>query len=280
MDLAIVKIGITQISPLSSHILVSAITQLPLNDHTPPTAVITSIFWETRDDSHVELNPVCAMSTIPTRSTNLAITNICNSINILGFGLAKSRRLPAQKAQSQKRELTSQKSVQHFYVQGVKKLATQDFCEAIEKFNLALKINPNYAFAYNDRGVARYNLGDRNSALRDLDKAIELDDQNAKFYSNRAFMRGRMGDTTGALADYNLALTINPNCAKSYFSRGIIYYNFGNHAEALADFNSTISLNPNQAQAYYNRAVTRSTLGDDNGAIQDLMMSAQCRDSF
>ncbi|MER3493461.1 MAG: hypothetical protein C4323_14700, partial [Mastigocladus sp. ERB_26_2] len=45
---------------------------------------------------------------------------------------------------------------------------------AIADYTSALKINPNYADAYYNRGIARYNLGDNQGAIADLQKAAEL----------------------------------------------------------------------------------------------------------
>jgi tetratricopeptide (TPR) repeat protein len=48
---------------------------------------------------------------------------------------------------------------------------------AIADYNSALKINPNFVQAYGNRGVARYELGDKPGAISDLQKAAELSRQ-------------------------------------------------------------------------------------------------------
>jgi regulator of sirC expression with transglutaminase-like and TPR domain len=44
----------------------------------------------------------------------------------------------------------------------------------VADYNSTLKINPNYAQAYGKRGLARYQLGDKQGAINDLQKAAEL----------------------------------------------------------------------------------------------------------
>ena len=46
--------------------------------------------------------------------------------------------------------------------------------EAIKDFSKAIKLNPNYALAYNNRGIAKDNLGLYEEAIKDYDKAIKL----------------------------------------------------------------------------------------------------------
>ncbi|MFS8118818.1 MAG: tetratricopeptide repeat protein, partial [Microcoleus sp.] len=45
---------------------------------------------------------------------------------------------------------------------------------AIADFNEALRINPNYALAYANRGNIRAKLGDKEAAIQDFQKAADL----------------------------------------------------------------------------------------------------------
>jgi tetratricopeptide (TPR) repeat protein len=51
---------------------------------------------------------------------------------------------------------------------------------AIEDYNQALQINPNYAKAYYLRGVARALSGDKKGAIEDFQKAADLFQQQGK----------------------------------------------------------------------------------------------------
>jgi uncharacterized protein YjbI with pentapeptide repeats len=71
--------------------------------------------------------------------------------------------------------ITSQiATVDDFYRLGMADGQRGNHQEAIEYFNQALSLNPNYAPAYMARGVARYELSDRNGALRDAQQAAAL----------------------------------------------------------------------------------------------------------
>ena len=70
---------------------------------------------------------------------------------------------------------------------------------------------PTLAWAYNNRGSAKFNLKDYQGAIEDYDKAIELDPNYAKAYNNRGAAKGNLGDNQGAIKDYDKAIEIDPN---------------------------------------------------------------------
>lgn len=117
----------------------------------------------------------------------------------------------------------------------------QKYALAITDCSKAIKINPQYANAYNARGDAYYGQGKYELAIADYNKAIELKyDPLSQVYNNR----------------------------------GITYYQQGNYQQAIADYNKAIQIDPNYAEAYYYRGLSRSYLREKQAAIQDLKKAA------
>ena len=56
---------------------------------------------------------------------------------------------------------------------------------AIEDYNEALRLKPDFAQAYSDRGAAWYFKGEYQKAIADYDQAIQLEPDNARAYTNR-----------------------------------------------------------------------------------------------
>ena len=50
----------------------------------------------------------------------------------------------------------------------------QDYQGAIADYTKAIELNPNYADAYANRGIAKYNLNDMKGCCSDFRKAISL----------------------------------------------------------------------------------------------------------
>ena len=224
------------------------------------------------ENDSIQLNTTSPMPTIPLLPSQLVVTTIFNSIESLGFTNI-SGVFSGEQAES-RQEANLKVSTKKFYTQGLKNLEQQNLDGAIKNFTATININPQFASAYNDRGVARYKLGYKQSAIEDLTTAIELNPYRAKYYSNRGFMLTRLKHYTAAIADYNSALLLNPNLAQSYFDRGAIRLQMENSLAALADFESAIRLNNDFAKAYFNRGVIRYKLREVHGAFEDFQKAA------
>ena len=66
----------------------------------------------------------------------------------------------------------------------------------------AIRLNPQNAGAYHNRGVAYARLGQYERAIQDFDEAIRLNPQNAGAYHNRGVAYGRIGKSIEAERDF------------------------------------------------------------------------------
>ena len=74
----------------------------------------------------------------------------------------------------------------------------------------AIEVDPEYAWAWVNRGGVRRERGDLDGAIADHTKAIELDPGNAAAWNHRGYARRAKGDVAGAAADYAAALRVAP----------------------------------------------------------------------
>ena len=140
---------------------------------------------------------------------------------------------------------------------------------AIESYNKAIELNPQYADAYNNRGFAYEQLGNHQEAIKDYSKAIELDPQFAMAYNNRGNVYDDLGDYHHAISDYNKAIELDPQFAMAYYNRGLSYHRKKQYDKALEDFNKAIILDPNDAKTYYSRGLVFDDKQQYNRAIED-----------
>jgi len=108
----------------------------------------------------------------------------------------------------------------HDYTQSLhqeqKKIADLISClHEIETRTQTIRINPNYAEAYYNRGIAYQNLGEKQGAIGDYTEAIRINPSYADAYYNRALIRADLGDKKGGVEDLREA-------AKFFFEEGDI----------------------------------------------------------
>ncbi|MDR2717539.1 MAG: tetratricopeptide repeat protein [Treponema sp.] len=144
-----------------------------------------------------------------------------------------------------------------------------DYDRAIADYTQAIRLNPNYTIAYANRATAYIGKSDLDRAITDYNQAIRLDPNNVIAYYNRGKTYDTKKDYDRAIADYTQAIRLDPNHVDSYIMRGNTYYRKGDLDRAITDYTQAIRLNPNYAEAYANRGNVYANKGDWNRAIAD-----------
>lgn len=108
--------------------------------------------------------------------------------------------------------------------------------EAIADYNKAIRLNPDYALAYNNRGLVYRKLGKYKKALKDYTKAIEIDPYYAEAYAKRGAVYQFTGQVEKALKEFNKAIEIMPYFAGMYYNRGVAYEQLSKYKQAIKDF--------------------------------------------
>src|SRR4029078_851708 len=112
-------------------------------------------------------------------------------------------------------------------------------------------------------------LAESARAIADYDNAIRLDPNNADFYKNRGDAFLNAGKYDRAFADYSQAISTKPT-ALLYASRALVFSNKADYDRAIADCDQALKLDPNNDTAYNNRAFALIRQGDYDRAIGDL----------
>lgn len=111
--------------------------------------------------------------------------------------------------------------------------------------------------------------GEFQSAIDQFNKAVEMDPEFLDAYVKRAFAYSMLKEYEKAVTDYTRLIELNPNFAVAYLSRGSAFNKLERFHEALADFDKVIILDPSNSEAYNNRGWSKKGLGDKDGACDD-----------
>ena len=141
--------------------------------------------------------------------------------------------------------------------------------DAIADYDEAIRLKPDFAKAYSNRGNAKTALGRHVDAITDCDEAIRLKPDFAKAYSNRGNAKTALGRHVDAIADYDEAIRLKPDFAEVHSNRGNAKTALGRHVDAIADYDEAIRLKPDFAEAYSNRGNAKTALERYDDAITD-----------
>lgn len=163
-----------------------------------------------------------------------------------------------------------------FYLQATDKLQRNNLEGAQKDFDQAIRLNPEYASAYNERAGIKFRRGDRQGALSDLNQAIKIDPEFADPYGGRGILRAVTGNLQGAQSDVEKAVRLKPEIG--YTARGMVRWYGSDLRGARSDFDQALSLDSDFKEAYAvhtYRGVLHWQLGNTDGAMQDLNRSIQ-----
>ena len=124
-------------------------------------------------------------------------------------------------------------------------------------------------------GCLLWEGGKSEKALSAYDMAIRLQPDYAEVYNNRGNIKSELGSHDAALDDYDEAIRLNPNFAEVYSNRGSIKFRLGKHAAALTDLNEAIRLQPGFMNAYINRGIAQLGLNEIDEAEVNLQKALE-----
>jgi tetratricopeptide (TPR) repeat protein len=174
--------------------------------------------------------------------------------------------LPFSSAQAAK---SKESPAQELFAQGVEALNQGDTNLSLEKFNAALKLDPEMPEAYINRGIALMRLQQYVEAVADFDKAAKLAPKSAEVFYNRARAYSLSGLYDKAVADYTHALKYAPKDWQIFYNRGNAYLDQNLVKEALADYSQALKLHPQSPEILHNRGLAYLNLGQADKALED-----------
>ena len=88
-----------------------------------------------------------------------------------------------------------------------------DYSIALDFYEQAIKIDPNNADTWNNKGLALYNLRKYNEAIESCDRAVKIDPNNAYAWYNKGNALYALRKYNEAMRSYERAIKIDPNYA-------------------------------------------------------------------
>jgi len=124
--------------------------------------------------------------------------------------------------------------------------------EAIDAYNKAILLKPDYAKTYNNMGIALRKQGNLNEAIEVYKKAISLKPDYVHAYYNMGIILKDQNKLAEAVNSYKKALYLKPDYAEAYNGMGMAFREQGQLDQALEVYKKAVSLKPDYVEAINN----------------------------
>ncbi|MEC9309131.1 MAG: tetratricopeptide repeat protein, partial [Chloroflexota bacterium] len=120
----------------------------------------------------------------------------------------------------------------------------REYQQAIDNYNQAITLDPDYSDAYKNRGATYSVLQEYGQAIDNYNHAISFDSSDPMTYFNRGNAFYDLREYQQAIDNYNQVISIDPTNMDAYYSRGRAYDELGEHETAIADYDRTTPIDP------------------------------------
>ncbi|MBI1289533.1 MAG: tetratricopeptide repeat protein [Flavobacteriales bacterium] len=135
----------------------------------------------------------------------------------------------------------------------------------------ALSLNPNMLELHQQLGLLYQRLERFDDAERSFTNALKLDPTYEPALLNRALNFAYLGNLEKAITDLTLVTVVNESNSLAYLNRGVLYEQVGAMNLAMADYTKVVELKPLEHEGFQYRAVLNFRTGDLNQALQDAL---------
>ena len=147
--------------------------------------------------------------------------------------------------------ISVQQTAEDWYSKGVASDQQGKHDEALQAFDRAIAINPQFALAWYKKGHTLFNQSKYDEAIQAYNKVIEIAPQHAEIWNDKGVVLNNQGKYDEAIQVLNKAIELDPQFALAWYNKGLALSDQGKYDEALKAYDEAIRLNPDFAKAWY-----------------------------
>lgn len=161
--------------------------------------------------------------------------------------------------------------------------------KALDAFEQAIKIDPNYALAYCGIADSNFRLSNIHfppsevwpKAKQAALKAVEIDEHLAEAHSSLGLVKVYYDhDWIGAETEFRKALELNPDLALAHQRYGSYLTFMGRFEESIRHYETALELDPNSLQINNNLATTYFLRGDHERATEIILKASELEPNY
>jgi tetratricopeptide (TPR) repeat protein len=168
-----------------------------------------------------------------------------------------------------------------YFHEGLSFLVLKQSDNALASFDRAIKLDPGFVAAYEERAKVWLQKGDPDKAISDLSQTINLGSvKSESIRYDRAELLSKKQKWDEAIADYSTVIERNPAWSYPLIGRGKAWTNKKEYDKAIADYDKAIKTSPENAYAYLLRGDCKRLKKDVDGALADLSKAISIKPDY
>ena len=146
---------------------------------------------------------------------------------------------------------------------------------AIEQFDLAVSLKPDYAKAWNSRGTVLTKLGHMDEAMASFNRAWHLRTDFSDPYYNAGVLMQEAGRDQEAKHLYREAIRVNPISPHAHNNYGVLLARSGQLEQAIRHYQSALGIDPSHIESHNNLGVAMARQGKSAAAAQHFIRATE-----
>jgi tetratricopeptide (TPR) repeat protein/tRNA A-37 threonylcarbamoyl transferase component Bud32 len=166
------------------------------------------------------------------------------------------------------------------YQQGNTLSELNNYEMALQAYEKALTIRPEYGEAWQGKGDVLQALKRYPEALTSYEKAIQIQPNNWQAWIGRAQIFDKLGKTQEAIDTFKGAIQINSNAEDAWQGLAQIQMELRQYSEAISSFDRLLKLQPDNSSAWYQKGWAWQNLREYREAIKSYEKAVKIKPDF
>ena len=150
----------------------------------------------------------------------------------------------------------------------IKLYSNDQIQEALDTAGALIKDYPNEAILYNISGACYASLGQMDTAVNRYEKALDIEPDYADAHNNLAITLQGLDQLDAAVERYKKALAIKPDYAEAHYNLGDTLHKLGQLDASVRSYEKAIAIKPDYTEAHNNLGNTLKRLGQLDAAVR------------
>ncbi|KAB8333292.1 tetratricopeptide repeat protein [Scytonema tolypothrichoides VB-61278] len=151
---------------------------------------------------------------------------------------------------------------------------------AVESYQQALRVKPDYAEAHYNLGNALQKQGKLEAAIEAYQQTLKIKPEISEAHNNLGTVLQKQGKLDAAVESYQQAISLKPDYAEAHYNLGNIFLQQGKLDAASKAYQQTLNIKPNNAHAHHNLGNALKLQGKLDAAVKSYQQAISLNPNY